>query len=76
MVSLAVTNVGTARRQSAPLAQSHHSTIRLMEDSVIRPVMNLNEVRFDDVEENGLYTSSRGQIVLRYPSFPPIVVSI
>src|SRR5882757_4215099 len=33
-----------------------------MEDSVIRPVMNLDEVKFDDVEENGLYTSSRGQI--------------
>ncbi len=24
--------------------------------------MNLDEVKFDDVEENGLYTSSRGQI--------------
>jgi uncharacterized cupin superfamily protein len=33
-----------------------------MEDSVIRPVMNLDEVKFDDIEENGLYTSSRGQI--------------
>jgi uncharacterized cupin superfamily protein len=27
-----------------------------------RPVMNLDEVVFDDVEENGLYTSRRGQI--------------
>jgi uncharacterized cupin superfamily protein len=26
------------------------------------PVMNLDEVKFDDVEENGLYTSSRAQI--------------
>jgi uncharacterized cupin superfamily protein len=29
---------------------------------VARPIMNLNEVEFDDVEENGRYTSSRGQI--------------
>jgi uncharacterized cupin superfamily protein len=28
----------------------------------MKPVMNLEEVTFDDVEENGLYTSSRGQI--------------
>ena len=27
-----------------------------------KPVMNLDEVEFDDVEENGRYTSSRGQI--------------
>lgn len=27
-----------------------------------RPIMNLDEVEFDDVEENGRYTSSRGQI--------------
>ena len=27
-----------------------------------KPVMNIDEVAFDDVEENGLYTSSRGQI--------------
>ena len=27
-----------------------------------KPLMNLDEVRFDDVEENGLFTSSRGQI--------------
>ena len=27
-----------------------------------KPFMNLDEVAFDDVEENGLYTSSRGQI--------------
>jgi hypothetical protein len=24
--------------------------------------MNLDDVKFDDVEENGFYTSSRGQI--------------
>jgi len=29
---------------------------------VIRSVMNLDEVKFDDIEENGLYTSMRGQI--------------
>jgi len=28
----------------------------------MKPVMNVDEVKFDDVEENGLYTSSRGQI--------------
>ena len=28
----------------------------------MKPVMNLDEVKFDDVEENGFYTSSRGQI--------------
>ena len=28
----------------------------------MKPVMNLDEVEFDDVEKNGLYTSSRGQI--------------
>jgi uncharacterized cupin superfamily protein len=27
-----------------------------------KPFMNLDEVEFDDVEENGRYTSSRGQI--------------
>ena len=27
-----------------------------------KPVMNLDEVEFDDVEENGRFTSSRGQI--------------
>ena len=26
----------------------------------VRPIMNLDEVAFDDIEENGLYTSSRG----------------
>ena len=28
----------------------------------MKPVMNLDDVTFDDVEENGVYTSSRGQI--------------
>lgn len=27
-----------------------------------KPLMNLDQVEFDDVEENGYYTSSRGQI--------------
>jgi uncharacterized cupin superfamily protein len=27
-----------------------------------KPILNLDEVEFDDVEENGIYTSSRGQI--------------
>jgi uncharacterized cupin superfamily protein len=28
----------------------------------VRPFMNLDAVEFDDIEENGLYTSRRGQI--------------
>ena len=28
----------------------------------MKPIVNLDEVEFDDVEENGLYTSSRGRI--------------
>jgi uncharacterized cupin superfamily protein len=28
----------------------------------LKPLMNLDEVAFDDVEDNGLYTSRRGQI--------------
>ena len=27
-----------------------------------KPIMNLDEVEFDDIEKNGLYTSSRGPI--------------
>jgi uncharacterized cupin superfamily protein len=34
-----------------------------MEDhDMVKPVMNLDEVEFDDVEDNGMYTSRRGQI--------------
>jgi uncharacterized cupin superfamily protein len=33
-----------------------------MEERTMKPIMNLDEVAFDDVEENGIYTSSRGQI--------------
>ena len=29
---------------------------------MVKPVLNLVEVAFDDVEENGIYTSSRGRI--------------
>jgi uncharacterized cupin superfamily protein len=29
---------------------------------MVKPILNLVEVEFDDVEENGLYTSKRGQI--------------
>jgi uncharacterized cupin superfamily protein len=32
---------------------------------VVKPVMNLDAVAFDDVEENGLYTSRRGTIGAR-----------
>jgi uncharacterized cupin superfamily protein len=28
----------------------------------VKPIMNLDEVEFDDIEENGIYTSSRGRI--------------
>ncbi len=28
----------------------------------MKPIMNIDDVQFDDVEENGLYTSRRGQI--------------
>jgi hypothetical protein len=35
---------------------------RSSEDPVMKPVMNIDEIKFDDVEENGLYTSSRGRI--------------
>ncbi len=29
---------------------------------MVKPILNLDDVEFDDVEENGSYTSSRGQI--------------
>lgn len=29
---------------------------------MVKPILNLDEVELDDVEENGLYTSSRGSI--------------
>lgn len=29
----------------------------------MKPIMNLAEVEFDEVEENAIYTSSRGQIL-------------
>ena len=29
---------------------------------MVRPIMNPDEVGFDDIEENGIYTSKRGQI--------------
>jgi hypothetical protein len=30
----------------------------------MKPVMNVDTVKFDDVEENGLYTSSRGHYLI------------
>ena len=36
--------------------------LALLEKDMVGPILNLGEVQFDDVEENGLYTSSRGQI--------------
>ena len=32
------------------------------ENYAMKPIMNLEDVQLDDVEENGIYTSSRGQI--------------
>jgi len=32
------------------------------EECMVKPVMNLDEVVFDDIEENGIYTSSRATI--------------
>jgi uncharacterized cupin superfamily protein len=37
----------------------------LQEDPMAKPILNLDDVVFDDVEENGLYTSSRGTIGAR-----------
>jgi hypothetical protein len=37
----------------------------LPEDPMAKPILNLDEVVFDDVEENGLYTSSRGAVGAR-----------
>jgi uncharacterized cupin superfamily protein len=31
-------------------------------ENIVIPIMNLDEVEFDDIEENGYYTSERGQI--------------
>src|SRR5262245_24604001 len=31
-------------------------------NGTMKPIMNLDDVVFDDVEENGIYTSSRGSI--------------
>jgi uncharacterized cupin superfamily protein len=33
-----------------------------VEEHAVKPIMNLDAVAFDDVEENGVYTSSRGRI--------------
>jgi uncharacterized cupin superfamily protein len=33
-----------------------------VKEHVVKPIINLDEVDFDDVQENGVYTSSRGQI--------------
>ena len=33
-----------------------------MENPVTPPIMNLDDVAFDDIEENGIYASSRGQV--------------
>jgi uncharacterized cupin superfamily protein len=38
------------------------TTLEQAEAIAMKPVMNLDEVQFDDVEENGFYTSSRGRI--------------
>jgi uncharacterized cupin superfamily protein len=45
-----------------PLADRPATLTTQPEDNALRPIMNLDAVAFDDVEANGLYTSSRGQI--------------
>jgi uncharacterized cupin superfamily protein len=32
------------------------------EERMVKPIMNLDEVEFDDIEENGIYTSKRASI--------------
>ena len=52
-------------RQAAQPAASHwstHSANRTKVVPMVKPIMNLDEVEFDDIEENGPYTSSRGRI--------------
>ena len=41
---------------------SRRSTSRTKVVPMVKPIMNLDAVAFDDVEENGPYTSSRGSI--------------
>ena len=48
---------GRNRLRRSPLQR-----IGSLEHHMAKPVMNLDEVAFDDIEDNGIYTSSRGQI--------------
>jgi len=34
----------------------------LPKETIVKPIMNLDEAEFDDVEENGIYTSKRASI--------------
>ena len=45
-----------------PSHENRNFATAAKEQTVAKPLMNLDDVEFDDVEENGLYTSSRGQI--------------
>src|SRR4030095_8615865 len=42
--------------------QHIHAPQPVMEDLAVKPIMNLDEVEFDDVEETSISTPSRGQI--------------
>jgi hypothetical protein len=41
------------------LSAEIHNLDQGSEESVMKPLMNLDDVEFDDIEENGIYTSSR-----------------
>jgi uncharacterized cupin superfamily protein len=52
----------TGNRETATSSVVDISKPSLVEENMVKPIMNLDDVEFDDIEENGLYTSSRGQI--------------
>jgi uncharacterized cupin superfamily protein len=63
--SLVVTHCGRLDSAQLPYyspSQDRRPATTSVKDHVVKPIMNLDEVEFDDVEENGVYTSSRGQI--------------
>jgi uncharacterized cupin superfamily protein len=53
-------NSAAAVRSSEP--QARRAAHDFVEDTVMKPIMNLDDAEFDDVEENGIYTSSRASI--------------
>jgi uncharacterized cupin superfamily protein len=49
-----------ARHRHEPIAGA--TGVLPEDDAPMKPIMNLDEVEFDDIEENGRYTSRRGQV--------------